>query len=75
MDQWFSAAPITAYLKRHGMTQSDFAKLIGVSDAAVSQWLAGTKGMKVKTAARIEKRTKREVQIRSLFPQMFSRSA
>lgn len=74
MEQFFSADPIRAYIESRAITQKDFAKLAGVSDSAVSQWLAGTKGMDMRTAARIEKRTKREIVVRALFPKFFERS-
>lgn len=64
------AAPILAYLKRQKMTQKDFAALVGVSQPAVSQWISGSKGIDIRTAHRIEERTRGRVSVRHLFPRM-----
>lgn len=34
---------MSAYMKRHKMNQSDFAQAMGISPAAVSYWLSGSR--------------------------------
>lgn len=63
--------PIVSYLKRHDLSQQQFASLVRVSQSAVSQWLAGTRGISIHTAKRIQKRTKDEITIRDLFQKLF----
>jgi len=70
-----SPGPISEYLKRHELSQKDFAKLMGVSQSAVSQWLSGEKGISLTTASRIEKRTRGEIKVRILFPKLFANAA
>ena len=70
-----SPAPIIAYLERHQLSQTDFADLIGKSQSAVSQWLKKKKGIGIKTAERIERKTKGEITITALYPRLFAKAA
>jgi transcriptional regulator with XRE-family HTH domain len=70
-----STVPIRAYMERHGMTQTDFARQMGVSQSAVSQWLRGEKGISIRTAGRLEKRSGGEIRIATLFPKLYTRMA
>lgn len=47
------ADSIDASLNRHGMTQKDFAKRVGTSEAAVSSWLGGGHNFTLSTLAKI----------------------
>lgn len=69
-----STAPILQYLKEEGMSQKDFAKFIGVSTSAVSQWLGGTKGIGLKTARRMQKRTKGKITVVAIYPSFFGKA-
>lgn len=64
-------SPIATYLERQGITQKEFAELVGVSQSIVSQWLSGERGIAIHTAHRLQKRTKREITVRALFPKLF----
>lgn len=44
---------ISEILKERGMTQKDFAKGIGRSEAEVSRWLGGTHNFTISTLAKI----------------------
>ena len=44
---------IDASLHRHGMTQKEFAKLVGTSEAAVSSWVGGGHNFTLSTLAKI----------------------
>lgn len=70
-----SPAPLRAYLERHGLTQGDFADQVNVCQSSVSQWLRGVKGISLRTAERIEKKTDREITVAALFPKLFARLA
>lgn len=65
-----SPKPILAYMKRHGLTQDDFADRMGYSQSAVSQWLNGRKSISIRTAERLEKRSDGEIKVRALFPKL-----
>lgn len=67
--------PIAEYMQRHELSQKDFAKLMGVSQSAVSQWLSNEKGISLPTAERMEKRTRGEIKVRALFPKLFASAA
>lgn len=47
------ADKIASVLKERGMTNKDFAKLVGKTEAEVSRWLGGTHNFTLKTIARI----------------------
>lgn len=44
---------IDASLNRKGMTQKEFAKLVGTSEAAVSSWVGGGHNFTLSTLAKI----------------------
>lgn len=44
---------IASVLKERGMTNKEFAKLVGKTEAEVSRWLGGTHNFTLKTIARI----------------------
>lgn len=44
---------IAARLKEMGMTQKEFARKVGKTDAEVSRWLGGTHNFTLKTLAKI----------------------
>lgn len=70
-----SPEPISAYLERHELSQKDFAQMLGVSQSAVSQWLSKAKGISLKTAEKMEKRSRGEIRVRALFPRLFADAA
>lgn len=70
-----SPAPLTEYMERHGLSQKAFARRMGVSQSAVSQWLREEKGISIRTAEKMEKRSAREITVRALFPKLFAKAA
>ncbi len=44
---------IDSVLKRKSMTQKEFAKLVGTSEAAVSHWIGGGHNFTISTLAKI----------------------
>jgi predicted transcriptional regulator len=70
-----STAPIIQYLEEEQMSQKDFAAFIGVSQSAVSQWMSGTKGIGLKTARRMQKKTKGRITVVSIYPSFFGKAA
>lgn len=44
---------IDAVLRQRGLTQKEFAKLMGTSEAAVSHWVGGGHNFKLSTLAKI----------------------
>lgn len=70
-----SPKPIVAYMKRYGLTQSQFAELVGASQSAVSQWLQGKTRISVRRGKLIEERTGGGVRKSKLFPKLFGRGA
>ena len=44
---------IDAVLRQKGLTQKEFAKLMGTSEAAVSHWVGGGHNFKLSTLAKI----------------------
>lgn len=59
---------LSAYLRDNNLTQKAFAEAIGVTEGAVSQWLAGG-NMKMKHLAKIREVT--GIEIQDLAPQLF----
>jgi predicted transcriptional regulator len=70
-----SADPIADYMERNGLSQRAFANLIGVSQAAVSQWLTGARGMDIRSAELMQRRTKGQITVRALYPKLFEQGA
>lgn len=52
---------LPTYLRHHGFTQEEFARLSGLSQGTVSKLCAGSVGISLATAAKIERVTKGEV--------------
>jgi DNA-binding transcriptional regulator YdaS (Cro superfamily) len=53
--------PIRAYCLRHGMSQSDFARLVGISKQYVCDMIAGRSLCGPETAFKIEDATQGEI--------------
>ena len=66
-----SAEPVRAYIEKHGITQGDFAKMMGVCQSSVSQWVRGIKGISFRNAHKMQKKTKGEITVRALYPKVF----
>lgn len=62
-------------MERHDLSQSQLANLLGVSQSAVSQWLAGKLKMRLRRASHIEKKTGGEIKRHKLFPRLFKQAA
>lgn len=43
MDETTAVQEMKEYMNRHELTQSDFARLMGVCPSAVSHWFSGTR--------------------------------
>lgn len=43
MDETTAVEEMKDYMNRHELTQSDFARLMGVCPSAVSHWFSGTR--------------------------------
>lgn len=52
---------LSDYLIRNGISQSDFAKMVGVGQPTISKFVRGEAGPSVSTAARISRCTGGEV--------------
>lgn len=50
------------YLEKHGITQAEFARRVGISDQTVCDFLAGRKAFSDETALKIEQATDGEIQ-------------
>lgn len=59
------------YLKKHGISQQDFAKRIGCSQSLVSQWLSGATQMTGRWAIEVERLTEGEVKRQQLLPELY----
>ena len=66
---------LRAYLKRRGMTQKQFGKLLGVSQSQVSQWLTGKKSINGDWAPEIERKTKGDFRREDVRPDLYRRVA
>jgi DNA-binding transcriptional regulator YdaS (Cro superfamily) len=62
---------LATYLKTHGVSQSDLADRVGVSQGMVSHWLGGRKGITAERARDIEIATNGVVQRHELRPDVF----
>lgn len=68
-----SPEPIRAYMARYRLSQSEFGKLVGASQSAVSQWLKGTTRISAYRAKLIEDRTGGGIKRVKLLPRLFGR--
>ena len=50
---WAISDKLAAILEEKGMTQRDFAKIVGKTETEVSRWLGGTHNFTLKTIAKI----------------------
>jgi len=66
---------IPEYLEKHRISQDEFGSMIGVTQGAVSQWLAGSIKISAERAVDIEKATKGEVKREEIRPDIFDRDA
>lgn len=55
-----------AYLEFVGMSQTDFAKELGISQGSIGNYIAGTRTPSLEIARKIEKKTKGKVTIDEL---------
>lgn len=62
---------LEAYLKKHGITQKQFAARLGCSQSLVSQWITGETEMTGERAIKIERVTNREVRRQDLLPELY----
>lgn len=63
---------IPAYLKKKGLRQGEFARLVGVSQPLVSRWMKKPETISAAMAKRIEDVTKGLVKRRDLRPEIFA---
>lgn len=59
---------LPSFLKRHGITQEEFARRADMSQGTVSKLCAGTVGISIATAAKIERLTGGEVPVAVWLP-------
>lgn len=62
---------LKAYLEKTGLTQRQFATLIGCSQSLVSQWLSGAVQMTAAWAIVIERCTGQKVRRQDLLPNIY----
>ena len=60
-----------AYLEKTGLTQRQFAHLVGCSQSLVSQWLSGTVQMTAEKAIKIERCTRQKLRRQDLLPDLY----
>jgi len=65
---------ISAYLEKHKLSQEQFAKLLGVSQGLVWQWLEGKTRITAERAKEIEGKTRGEITRHDLRPDLFDRA-
>lgn len=66
------SAPIRAYIKKHGLSQQEFASQLGVSQGMVWQWLNGRSRITAERAKQIEQATGGYIKRRDLRPDVFA---
>ena len=69
------AVDIKTYIKKRGITQKQFGRLLGVSQSQVSQWLTGKKRINGDWAPEIERKTKGEIRRENVRPDLYRRFA
>ena len=62
---------LKGYLDKTGLTQRQFADLIGCSQSLVSQWISGDIQMTNDWALEVEKRTHQKLKRQDLLPELF----
>ena len=62
---------LDSYLKKHGLTQREFADKIGCSQSLVSQWISGETKITGQWAVAIERATERDVKRQELLPELY----
>jgi DNA-binding transcriptional regulator YdaS (Cro superfamily) len=62
---------LKGYLDKTGLTQRQFADLIGCSQSLVSQWISGDIQMTNDWALVIERRTHQKLRRQDLLPELF----
>lgn len=62
---------IRSYLKKHNLTQEEFAKKVGVSPGAVWQWINGESRVDPRRVRKIEAITEGEVSRHDLRPDIY----
>ncbi len=71
----FGAMNLPDYLQASGLTQTEFARRIGRTQGAVSQWLRCATKVSAENAIRIEKATGGAVTAAELRPDVFGERA
>jgi DNA-binding transcriptional regulator YdaS (Cro superfamily) len=66
---------IQAYIERHGLTQTEFAKRIGVDQSMVSQWVTHRRPISPEAAMKIEQKTNGEISKADLRADLWQRQA
>lgn len=66
-----AGAAIDRYIKRHGLSQKQFADRLGITQSAVSQWIQGDTGVRNDIAVKIVRLTGGEVSLSDLYPHLF----
>ena len=62
---------LKAYLEKTGLTQRQFAALIGCSQSLVSQWLSGSVQITAARAVVVERCTRQKVRRQDLLPELY----
>lgn len=62
---------IPQYLRKEGLTQTEFARRLGVSSAAVSQWVNKARKISPRKAKLIEEATDGAIKRGDLLPEVF----
>lgn len=65
------AAPLRAYIKRHRLSQEEFAVQLDVSQGMVWQWLNGRRRVSAERAKQIEEVTDGEIMRSQIRPDIF----
>lgn len=66
-----SGVNIKTYLKKHELTQEDFAIKLGVSQGLIWQWLDGRTRITAERAVEIEEKTDGEITRHDLRPDLY----
>lgn len=68
------AKALQVYLEQNGISRTEFAKRIGVSQASVSQWILGHSGMSADRAVDIERKCGGAITAEDLRPDIFRKA-